>query len=93
MLFLKDYYLKRNQYSWLKFCWEIIKLDNVINVIEKCILLIGVLIDIYIFYRAIIDKIQIKKDKKIKIRSNKYVALITINMILFLICGFIRNFK
>ena len=68
-------------------------MDNVINVIEKCILLIGVLIDIYIIYRAIIDKIQIKKDKKIKIRSNKYVALITINMILFLICGFIRNFK
>ena len=68
-------------------------MDNVINVIEKCILLIGVLIDIYIFYRAIIDKIQIKKDKEIKIRSNKYVALITINMILFLVCGFIRNFK
>lgn len=68
-------------------------MDNVINVIEKCILLIGVLIDIYIIYRAIIDKIQIKKDKEIKIRSNKYVALITINMILFLICGFIRNLK
>jgi len=68
-------------------------LDNVINVIEKCILLIGVLIDIYIIYRAIIDKIQIKKDKEIKIRSNKYVALITINMILFLVCGFIRNLK
>ena len=63
------------------------------NVIEKCILLIGVLIDIYIIYRAIIDKIQIKKDKEIKIRSNKYVALITINMILFLVCGFIRNLK
>ncbi len=68
-------------------------MDNVINVIEKCILLIGVLIDIYIIYRAIIDKIQIKKDKEIKIRSNKYVALITINMILFLVCGFIRNLK
>ena len=63
------------------------------NVIEKCILLIGVLIEIYIIYRVIIDKIQIKKDKEIKNRSNKYVALITINMILFLICGFIRNFK
>lgn len=68
-------------------------MDNVINVIEKCILLIGVLIDIYIIYKAIIDKIQIKKDKEIKIRSNKYVALITINMILFLVCGFIRNLK
>lgn len=77
----------------MKFCWGLIKLDNVINVIEKCILLIGVFIDIYIIYGVVIDKIQIKKDKEIKNRSNKYVTLITINMMLFLICGFIRNLK
>lgn len=68
-------------------------MDNIINVIEKCILLIDVFIDIYIIYGVVIDKIQIKKDKEIKNRSNKYVTLITINMMLFLICGFIRNLK
>lgn len=55
-------------------------MDNIINVIEKCILLIGVFIDIYIIYGVVIDKIQIKKDKEIKNRSNKYDVIFDLRL-------------
>lgn len=67
---------------------------NNIKIIENCITILGILIDIYIILKIILKKRKILKGEKItENKNNIYIFLITVNMILFLICGFLRNFE
>ena len=67
---------------------------NNIKIIENCITILGILIDIFIILKIIIEKRRIlKSEKNTAIKNDIYIALITINMILFLIFGFLRNFE
>lgn len=66
---------------------------NNIKIVENCITIIGILVDIYIISKIVLKKRKILKENKCtENKNNIYIVLIMVNMILFLICGIIRNF-
>ncbi|MBP3501895.1 MAG: hypothetical protein J6K42_00200 [Clostridia bacterium] len=66
---------------------------NNIKIVENCITIIGILVDIYIISKIVLKKRKILKGNKCtENKNNIYIVLIMVNMILFLICGIIRNF-
>lgn len=65
---------------------------NIVNVISNCILIISILLVVYMMVNLIHQKRKLNRNEIKVIKNTKYIVIITIILILFLIHGLLRNF-
>ena len=66
---------------------------NNIKLLQIIILVCSGIIAMYILIDLNIKKRYFKKNKNVKINNNKYIVLIFIIIMLFLLYGILRNFE
>lgn len=65
---------------------------NIVNVISNCILIISILLVVYMMVNLIHQKRKLNRNEIKVIKNTKYIVIITIILILFLVHGLLRNF-
>lgn len=65
---------------------------NIVNVISNCILIISILLVVYMMVNLIHQKRKLNRNEIKVIKNTKYIVIITIILILFLMHGLLRNF-
>lgn len=64
-----------------------------IKILSNILLIVSAMVCVYIIIDVIYKKSMLKQNKINKIENKKYIILITIVIVIFVIYGLLRNFK
>lgn len=62
------------------------------GIVRNLLVIVSVIMVIAIFVLLVFDANKIKKDENYKPKSNKYIIMIAILLMLFIVFGILRNF-